>query len=233
VRRHRRVPLAAAVPQPLTRTDRTAIGRLPERGTDDRAVAHAILDEAVLCHVGLATDHGPVVIPTTFGRRGDELLVHGSPAATWLRATGRGTPVCLTVTHLDGLVLARSAFHHSMNYRSVVVFGVAEPITDLAERAAALDAIVEHVVPGRTAEVRPMTEAEVKSTLVVRLRLDEASVKVRTGGPSDAEEDLARTDIWAGVLPTHLAVGAPVPAGDVPADLVPPPSVAAYRRPGA
>jgi uncharacterized protein len=219
------------VTEPLTATERTAIGRHPERGTDDRAAAHAILDEALLCHVGIATDHGPVVIPTTFGRRGDELLVHGSPAATWLRATGKGTPVCVTVTLLDGIVLARSAFHHSMNYRSVVVFGVAEPITDLDERWAALDAIVEHVVPGRTPEVRAMTEAEVRQTLVVRLRLDEASVKVRGGGPVDDEADLARTDLWAGVLPTRVSFGDPVPADGVPADLAPPASVAGYRRP--
>ncbi|MFP5321528.1 MAG: pyridoxamine 5'-phosphate oxidase family protein [Acidimicrobiia bacterium] len=219
------------MPEPLATTDRTTVGRHPERASDDRAAAHAILDEALLCHVGIATDRGPVVIPTAFGRRGDELLIHGSPAATWLRSTGKGTPVCVTVTLLDGLVLARSAFHHSMNYRSVVVFGEAEAITDPAEKAAALDAITEHLVPGRTAEVRPTTDAEVRQTLVVRLRLDEASVKVRSGGPVDDDADLDRTDVWAGVLPTALRTGAPVPGDDVPAGLVPPPSVAGYRRP--
>jgi uncharacterized protein len=225
------VPLALGVSEPLRTTERTTIGRLPERGTSDRDAAHAILDEGVVCHVGLGTPHGPVVIPTTYARRGDEVLVHGSPAATWLRSLGKGTPMCLTVTLLDGLVLARSAFHHSMNYRSVVVFGTAEAITDPAEKAAALDAIVDHVVPGRMAEVRPTTDEELRATLVVRLPLDEASVKVRTGGPNDDEADLERTDLWAGIVPTQLGFGTPVPAGDVPADLAPPPSVLGYHRP--
>jgi len=226
------MPLASAVPEPLTQTPRTAIGRLPERGTDDRSVAHAILDEGLVCHVGLATDHGPVVIPTTYARRGDELLLHGSPAATWLRATGKGTPVCVTVTLLDALVLARSPFHHSMNYRSVVVFGEAQAITDPDEKVAALDALVEHVAPGRTAEVRASRDDELKGTLVVRLALDEASVKVRTGGPNDDEADLSLTDVWAGVVPVSTTFGEPTAADDVPADLAAPPSVAAYHRPG-
>lgn len=225
------MPLAAAVPEPLPLTERTTIGRSPGRGTRDRAVAHAILDEGVVCHVGITADHGPVVIPTTYARRGDELLLHGSPAASWLRSVGKGTPVCVTVTHVDGVVLARSAFHHSLNYRSVVVFGVAEPVTDLGERAAALDAIVEHVVPGRTAEVRPMRDDEIRSTLVLRLPLAEASVKVRTGGPIDDDADLGLLDVWAGVVPVAVAYGAPVPADDVPRDLPVPPSAAGYHRP--
>jgi len=225
------MPLAAAVPEPLPLTERTTIGRSPGRGTRDRAVAHAILDEGVVCHVGITADHGPVVIPTTYARRGDELLLHGSPAASWLRSVGKGTPVCVTVTHVDGVVLARSAFHHSLNYRSVVVFGVAEPVTDLGERAAALDAIVEHVVPGRTAEVRPMRDDEIRSTLVLRLPLAEASVKVRTGGPIDDDADLGLLDVWAGVVPAAVAYGAPVPADDVPRDLPVPPSAAGYHRP--
>ncbi|MFP5578829.1 MAG: pyridoxamine 5'-phosphate oxidase family protein [Acidimicrobiia bacterium] len=215
--------------EPFPRTERTAIGRSPERGTHDRSVAEAILDEGLLCHVGLATDHGPVVIPTTYARRGDELLIHGSPAASWLRATGKGTPVCVTVTLLDGLVLARSTFHHSMNYRSVVVFGTAEPIIDHAEKAAALDAIVEHVVPGRTGEVRPMRDDEVRGTLVVRLPLQEASTKVRTGGPIDDEADLGLVDVWAGIVPATLSFGEPQ-ADDIAPDLPPPPSVIGYRR---
>lgn len=215
--------------EPFPRTERTAIGRSPERGTDDRSAADAILDEGLLCHVGLATDHGPVVIPTTYARRGDELLIHGSPAASWLRATGKGTPVCVTVTLLDGLVLARSTFHHSMNYRSVVVFGTAEPIVDHAKKAAALDAIVEHVVPGRTGEVRPMRDDEVRGTLVVRLPLQEASTKVRTGGPIDDEADLGLVDVWAGIVPATLSFGEPQ-ADDIAHDLPPPPSVIGYRR---
>jgi nitroimidazol reductase NimA-like FMN-containing flavoprotein (pyridoxamine 5'-phosphate oxidase superfamily) len=213
----------------LPATERTAIGRSPERGSRERADAEAILDEGLLCHVGLATDHGPVVIPTTYARRSGELLIHGSPAATWLRSTGKGMPVCVTVTLLDGLVLARSTFHHSMNYRSVVMFGEAEPITDHAEKAAALDAIVEHVVPGRTAEVRPMRDDEIRGTLVVRLRLDEASTKVRSGGPVDDDADLGLVDVWAGVVPARLAFGAAEPdelASSLPAPL----SVVGYQR---
>jgi uncharacterized protein len=212
---------------PFPRTERTTIGRAPERGTHDRTVAEAILDEGMLCHVGLVTEHGPVVIPTTYARRGDELLIHGSPAATWLRATGKGEPVCVTVTLLDGLVLARSTFHHSMNYRSVVVFGRAEPITDHDEKAAALDAIVEHIVPGRTAEVRPMRDDEIRSTLVVRLGLDEASTKVRTGGPIDDEADVDQVDVWAGVIPIRPGFGEPEP-DEVASALPVPPSVVDY-----
>lgn len=191
-------------------TDRTTIGRLPERGTRSRDEAYAILDEGKICHVGLTTEHGPLVIPTTYARVGDDLLIHGSPAATWLRATGKGTPICVTVTHVDGLVLARSTFHHSMNYRSVVVFGTAVPITEPAAKAAALDAFVEHLVPGRVAEVRPMHAADIASTLIVALPLAEASVKVRTGGPKDEDEDYALTDVWAGVVPMTTTYGEPV-----------------------
>ena len=212
-------------------TERTTIGRSPERGRRDRATADAILDEGLLCHVGICADHGPVVIPTTYARRGDQLLIHGSPAATWLRSAGKGTPVCVTVTHVDGLVLARSAFHHSMNYRSVVVFGVAEPITDPGEKWAALDAIVEHVVPGRTAEVRPMTDAEVTKTLVLRLPLAEASVKLRTGGPVDDDEDYGLPGIWAGVVPVATTFGAPVDDDRLPDGVTAPTSATAYRRP--
>ncbi|MCO8127969.1 pyridoxamine 5'-phosphate oxidase family protein [Acidimicrobiia bacterium EGI L10123] len=214
---------------PFPATERTTIGRSPDRGTRDRRVAEAILDEGVLCHVGVTTDHGPVVIPTTYARRGDELLIHGSPAASWLRATGKGTPVCVTVTMVDGLVLARSAFHHSMNYRSVVVFGQAEPITDHGEKAAALDAIVEHIVPGRTAEVRPMRDDEVRGTLVVRLRLDEASTKIRAGGPIDDDDDLDLVDVWAGVIPVRTAFGEPEP-DELSEALPTPPSVVDYGR---
>jgi len=217
-------------PQQFPVTDRTTIGRAPERGTRDRAAAHAILDEGLLCHVGLAGPRGPVVIPTTYARRGDELLIHGSPAATWLRQAKGGDPICVTVTLLDGLVLARSTFHHSMNYRSVVVFGTAEAITGHDEKAAALDAIVEHVVPGRTAEVRPMRDDEVRGTLVLRLPLDEASTKVRTGPPLDDDADLGAVDVWAGVLPARLAFGPAEPDALVPGDLLPQPSVVGYRR---
>ncbi len=211
-------------------TERTSIGRSPERGTRDRATAEAILDEGLLCHIGLTTDHGPVVIPTTYARHGDELLIHGSPAATWLRATGKGTPVCVTVTHVDGLVIARSAFHHSMNYRSVVVFGTAEPIREHADKAAALDAIVEHIVPGRTSEVRPMTDEEVTKTLVLRLPLSEASVKIRAGGPIDDEEDYELPDVWAGVVPMATSFGVPIDDERLAPGIAAPASVTGYRR---
>lgn len=213
-------------------TERTTIGRAPERGSRDRSAAEAILDEGLLCHVGISTDRGPVVIPTTYARRGDELLIHGSPAATWLRSAGKGTPVCVTVTHVDGLVLARSAFHHSMNYRSVVVFGIAEPISDPDEKAAALDAIVEHVVPGRTGEVRPTRPDEIAKTLVLRLPLEEASVKVRTGDPIDEEADYDLEGIWAGVIPVTTTFGTPVADDRLPSGVPAPASATGYRRPG-
>ncbi|MGK2929263.1 MAG: pyridoxamine 5'-phosphate oxidase family protein [Acidimicrobiales bacterium] len=212
-------------------TDRTTIGRNAERATRDRATADAILDEGVLCHIGLSADHGPVVIPTAYARRSDELLIHGSPAATWLRAAGKGTPVCVTVTHVDGLVLARSAFHHSMNFRSVVVFGVAEQITDPAAKAAALDAIVEHIVPGRTAEVRPTWESEITETLVLRLPLAEASVKVRSDGPIDDDEDYSLPGVWAGVIPMTTTFGPPIDDERLTAGIEAPSSATSYQRP--
>ncbi len=212
------------------KTGRTTIGRIPERGSRDRDVANAILDEGILCHVGLTADHGPVVIPTSYARRGDELLIHGSPAASWLRATGKGTPICVTVTHVDGLVLARSAFHHSMNYRSVVVFGEATRIDDPDEKAAALDAIVEQLVPGRTAEIRPMHDTEIATTLVLRLALAEASVKIRAAGPSDDEDDYA-LDVWAGVIPMSMSFGTPIDDDRLAPGIAPPPSATTYHRP--
>lgn len=211
-------------------TERTTIGRLPERGSQDRDVAHAILDEGVVCHVGLAADHGPVVIPTTYARQGEHLLIHGSPAATWLRTAGKGTPICVTVTLVDALVLARSAFHHSMNYRSVVVFGTAERVEDPAEKAAALDAFVEHIVPGRTAEIRPMTEVEIKQTIVLRLPLEEASVKIRAHGVSDDEEDYALPDVWAGLIPMTTTFGAPIDDDRLLPGIPAPTSATAYSR---
>ena len=207
-------------------TERTSIGRSPDRGTRDRATAYAILDEALLCHVGLTTDAGPVVIPTTFTRVGDDLVLHGAPAATWLRATGKGTPVCVTVTLLDGMVIARSAFHHSMNYRSVVVFGTAEPIGDPDEKEAALDALVDRLIPGRVAEIRSSTDEELRTTLVVRIPLAEASTKIRVGGPNDDPADAGGPG-WAGVVPLSIAAGAPQAAPDVAAGTSTPTSVAA------
>ncbi len=208
---------------------RTTVRRLPERGSYDRAAAHAILDEALVAHVGVATDDGPVVIPMLFGRDGDRLLLHGSPASRLLRGGAKGTELCVTVTLIDGLVLARSAFHHSMNYRSVVVFGTAVPIADLAERRAALDVLVDHIVPGRLADARPPSERELKGTLVLALPLDECSVKVRSGPPIDDDEDMD-LPVWAGVVPLTTVAGAPVPAADLRVAAPVPAYARTYRR---
>jgi len=191
-------------------TERTTLRRHPERGRYEREAIYAALDAAWVCHLGITTDRGPVVIPTSFARVGDELLVHGSPASRLLRTAASGIPVCVTVTHIDGLVLARSTYHHSVNYRSVVVLGTATEITDQDQKAAALAAFVEHVVPGRTADARPATPLEVKGTKVLSVPLAEASLKVRTGGPSEEPEDLA-LPVWAGVLPFTTVVGPLVP----------------------
>ncbi|MDQ6801090.1 MAG: pyridoxamine 5'-phosphate oxidase family protein [Acidobacteriota bacterium] len=209
----------------LEQTDRTRIRRLPERGNYDPAVIHAILDEALICHVGFAVEGRPVVIPTIHVRVGDSLYFHGSPAAGMLRTLRGGVDACVTVTLLDGLVLARSAFHHSMNYRSVVVFGKAEEVVDREEKIRVLDKLVEHVCRGRSADARRPNEKELKQTLVLRIPIAEASAKIRTGPPKDDEEDYT-LPIWAGVLPLALTPSAPVPDNDVPV----PQYIAKYRR---
>ncbi|MER5689050.1 pyridoxamine 5'-phosphate oxidase family protein [Streptomyces sp. NPDC002205] len=207
-------PEAAAPYEP---TERTVPTRSRERASYDRELVHSILDEAYLCHLGFVRDGAPVVLPTLFGRIGERLYVHGSTGSRPLRAAGQadpGLPICLTVTHVDGLVLARSAFHHSINYRSVVVHGVARTVTDPQERRTALDAIVDHVVPGRTADSRPANEKELAATAVIRLDLDEVSAKVRTGGPNDEPDDLALPH-WAGVVPLARGYRAPQPSDDL------------------
>jgi nitroimidazol reductase NimA-like FMN-containing flavoprotein (pyridoxamine 5'-phosphate oxidase superfamily) len=209
----------------LEQTDRTRIGRLPERGNYDRATIEGILDEALICHVGFVVEGRPVVIPTIHARVGDHLYFHGSPAAGMLRTLRGGVDACVTVTLLDGLVLARSAFHHSMNYRSVVVFGKAEEVVDREEKVRVLDKLVEHVCRGRSADARRPNEKELKQTLVLRIPIAEASAKIRTGPPKDDEEDYA-LPIWAGVLPLALMPSAPVPDNELPV----PQYVAKYRR---
>ena len=209
----------------LEQSARTKIRRLPERGCYDRAVTEAILDEALICHVGFVAGDHPVVIPTIHARVGDALYFHGSPAAGMLRALQDGAEACVTVTLLDGLVLARSAFHHSMNYRSVVVFGKAEEVTDREEKLRVLSALVEHVCRGRSAEARAPNENELRKTIVLRLPLTEASAKIRTGPPKDDDADL-QLPIWAGVLPLALVPGVPVADNDEPV----PESVRRYRR---
>ncbi|MDT3399296.1 pyridoxamine 5'-phosphate oxidase family protein [Streptomyces sp. B1866] len=198
-------------------TGRTVPARSRERASYDRALVHAILDEGYVCHLGFVRDGAPVVLPTLYARDGERLFVHGSTGSRPLREAGRaeaGLPVCLTVTHVDGLVLARSAFHHSVNYRSVVVHGAARQVTDPAERAAALSALVDHVLPGRSADSRPANGRELAATAVLCLDLAEVSAKLRAGGPNDDPEDLA-LPYWSGVLPVAPAYGTPVPADDL------------------
>ena len=195
-------------------TDRTALKRLPQRGSYDREVVYKILDEGFVCHVGFVIDGQPFVIPTAYGRAGDKLYIHGSAASRTLRASGRGIPVCVTVTLVDGLVLARSAFHHSINYRSVVILGVATVVEAAEEKMTALRAFTEHVIPGRWDDVREPNEQELKGTSVLALPLVEVSAKVRAGPPKDDDEDMA-IPVWAGELPLRVTAGSPVDVGDV------------------
>jgi nitroimidazol reductase NimA-like FMN-containing flavoprotein (pyridoxamine 5'-phosphate oxidase superfamily) len=193
----------------FTQTERTKLKRLPKRGRFDRETVYGILDEGFICHVGFAPEGQPFVIPTGYARVDDKLYIHGSQASRMLRTLSSGVDACVTVTIVDGLVLARSAFHHSMNYRSVVVFGRATLVEDPEEKSAALLSLSEHIVRGRWADVRQPTEQELKLTTVLRLPLEEASAKIRTGPPLDDEEDYA-LPIWAGVVPLKLVAGEPV-----------------------
>jgi uncharacterized protein len=194
----------------FTPTDRTQVKRLPKRGHYERETVYSILDTAFVCHVGFSVDGQPFVIPTNFGRSGDTLYLHGSAASRMLKTLSGGVPVCVTVTHVDGLVLARSAFHHSVNYRSVMILGKAQLVEDPAEKMAALRIFTEHVMKGRWNDVRIPTEQELKATTVLSLPLEEVSAKVRTGGPIDDEADYA-LPVWAGVLPLETVPKAPVP----------------------
>ena len=191
-------------------TDRTRVRRLRDRGCYDREAVYKILDEGLICHVGYAEGDSPRVIPTGYVRMGDNLYLHGSTANHMLRMAIRGSELCVTVTLLDGLVLARSAMHHSMNYRSVVIFGRARAVDDPEEKLMSLEAFVEHVVPGRWTDVRQPSAAELKVTEVIALPLTEASAKIRTGPPIDDEQDYA-LDVWAGVIPLELEAMAPLP----------------------
>ncbi|GHB26686.1 hypothetical protein GCM10010377_15790 [Streptomyces viridiviolaceus] len=195
-----------------TPTDRTVPTRSPGRASYDKELVHAILDEGYVCHLGFVRDGAPVVLPTLYGRVGERLYVHGSTGSRPLRMTGGadpGLPVCLTVTHVDALVLARSAFHHSINYRSVVVHGTAHDVTDPDEKREALDALVDHVVPGRSHDSRPANKKELAATAVIRLHLDEVSAKVRTGGVNDEPEDYGLPH-WAGLVPLRKGYDVPV-----------------------
>ncbi|HEX5621976.1 MAG TPA: pyridoxamine 5'-phosphate oxidase family protein [Solirubrobacteraceae bacterium] len=191
------------------KTPRTKLRRLPKRGAHDRPTIDAILDEALISHVGFVHDGRPAVIPTLHARLGDDVLIHGSAASRMLRALAQGIDVCLTATLIDGLVLARSAFHHSVNYRSVVLYGQARLVTEPDEKEAALEAFTDRLVPGRWADVRWPTRKELKATTVLMLPIEEGSAKVRSGPPIDDEPDY-ELDVWAGVVPLALTRGEPV-----------------------
>jgi len=210
-------------------TPRTTVRRLPTRGVYDAETIAAILDEGFVCHVGFMAEGQPFVIPTIYGRRGSRLYLHGSAVSRLLKTLAGGVPVCVTVTLVDGLVLARSVFNHSMNYRSVVVLGTAA-VVEGEEKAAALETIAEHIAPGRWQEARGPSANELKATLVLSLPLDEVSAKVRTGPPEDEDEDYGLPH-WAGVLPLALVAGNPIADPRLPAGTALPPSVRGWRRP--
>jgi hypothetical protein len=210
-------------------TPRTTVKRRPQRGAYDRATVHRILDEGLVCHLGFVVDGQPFVLPTTYGRDGETVYVHGSAASRMLAVLAEGVPVCLTVTLLDGLVMARSAFHHSMNYRSVVVLGRARLVEEAEEKRRALEVIVDHVAPGRASEVRGPTETELAATRVLALPLLEVSAKVRTGPPIDDEEDHA-LPFWAGEIPLRLVAGEPRPDPLLRQQIALPEAVRRWRR---
>jgi uncharacterized protein len=213
-------------------SDRVRLRRKRERGSYDRGVIDAILDEALIAHLGIVDEDGqPFVIPTLHARSGDVVYCHGSVASRTLRALATGTPACLTVSLIDGLVLARAAMHHSANYRSAMLIGQATIVEDLDEKRAALRAVVEHIVPGRWDDVRAPSENELSATAVLAIPIDEASAKVRSGGPADDEEDYALAT-WAGVIPLRSNACAPEPDPRLRAGIAPPPYVTGYRRPG-
>jgi nitroimidazol reductase NimA-like FMN-containing flavoprotein (pyridoxamine 5'-phosphate oxidase superfamily) len=235
-----RTPQIERVPEPASRaaaasaragppSERTRVRRLPERGVYERDAIDAILDEALICHLAYVQDGEPRVIPTIHARVGDTLYVHGSNASQTLRSTKGAAPVAAEVTLIDGLVLARSAFHHSMNYRSVVVYGRAREVTDPTEKFEAQRALVEHVVAGRSADARLPNDRELDQTTILAIPMDEASAKVRTGPPKDEDEDL-ELPVWAGVLPFTTVPGEPEPDPFLPNGIDPPPYVTDYRR---
>jgi len=213
----------------LNPTSKTKLKRLPKRGSFERETIYRILDEGFVAHVGFTVDDQPFVIPTAYARDGDRLLIHGSSASRMMRAVGWEIDICVTVTLVDGLVLARSAFHHSMNYRSVVVFGKAEVVSGEAEKMKALELFTEHIVPNRWSEVRPPTANELKATTVLALTLEEASAKVRTGNPVDDEADYA-VNVWAGVIPLKTTAGEPIDDARLRDGISIPPYVSAYKR---
>jgi nitroimidazol reductase NimA-like FMN-containing flavoprotein (pyridoxamine 5'-phosphate oxidase superfamily) len=215
---------------PIDQTPRTTLQRVPERASYDRDLIYGILDEGLVCHVGLAVEGQPYVIPMSYARRGDHLILHGSSASRLLTQLSEGAPTCVTVTLLDGLVLARSATHHSVNYRSVMVFGFARTIRDPEKKREALRFLVEHTVPGRASDVRPPNNAELAATIVVELPIKEASAKTRSGPPQDAEADMHLL-AWTGVLPLRTTTLEPEPDPTMAPGTDVPRYVSGYRRP--
>jgi uncharacterized protein len=213
----------------FTPTERTKVRRLPDRGKYDAESVYGILDEAFICHVGFVVEGQPYVIPTGFARIDDTLYIHGSAASRMLRTLADGVQVCVTVTLIDGIVMARSGFHSSMNYRSVVILGRAMPVEGRDEKLAALAAFSEQVMPGRWKDLRETTDAELKGTLVLSLPLKEVSAKVRSGPPKDDEADYA-LPLWAGVVPLKLAAGTPIDDPRLPKGIEPPGYARNYKR---
>ena len=211
-------------------TERTAVKRLPARGSYDRAVVHQILDEGLICHLGFVVDGQPFVIPTIYVRIGETIYVHGSPASRMLRTLEQGVPACVTVTHVDGLVLARSAFHHSMNYRSVVVLGTATVVDDTTKKLEILHKLTNHLIHGRWEEVRQPSPEELRRTLVLEIPIQEVSAKIRVGPPLDEEEDY-ELPVWAGVLPLRVTASSPIADPRLSADTDVPDYAARYYGP--
>lgn len=215
---------------PLTETPRSTLRRNRGRGSHDRELIYSILDEALVCHVGFIDEGSVVVLPTAYARVDDLLYLHGAAANAMLDRLASGVLACVTVTLLDGLVFSRSAFHHSMNYRSVMLFGAGSKVEDEAEKREAVLAMVDHMAPGRSREVRLPTANELRATSVVRFPITEGSAKVRVGGPAEEQEDL-KLPIWAGQLPLAISTGMPIPDSGLPDQLDLPPYVASYERP--
>jgi hypothetical protein len=212
-------------------TERTTVKRLPTRGVYDKDVVHRILDEGLICHLNFIADGQPFVIPTIYVRIGETIYVHGSPASRMLQTLERGVPACVTVTHVDGLVLARSAFHHSMNYRSVVVLGTASLVDDPEQKREVLHALTDHLIRGRWQEIRQPSSQELKRTLVLAIDIREASAKIRVGPPLDDDDDY-QLPVWAGVLPLAVRAGEPVPDPRLAAEVLVPLYAALYEGPG-
>ena len=223
------MPSRRAHPAP---SPRARVRRLPERGRYDHEAIESVLDAALVAHLGFVSDGQPFVIPTLHARVGEHVYVHGSAASRTLRTLSGGIAACLTVTLLDGIVLARSVFEHSINYRSVVVLGTATPVVEREEKLAALEAFTEKLLPGRWAEARPPSAKELTATAVLRMPLDEASAKIRDGGPEDGATSDAQLDVWAGHLPLVVTALDPVPDATLRPGIEVPPALRPYRRPG-